>query len=340
MKVEFIKAHKGDCIWLTWMHNGVPESLLIDTGIYSTYEDILRLSQKYGKLSAIILTHVDYDHVGGIFNMLNDPKPPLKDDFVLFANTADLILTKDQSEKVNFSHGIKLDELLAKANFTCRPLYIDKSSLPTINFKGLTLTLLSPTKKILDLFATQSNAEKIKENYEKETNAISEKVHKKDLDENIKISDFFDKKESFSNPEKDLINSASIAFIAEADDTSWLMLADSNPLLIEEQLMLAEKSIENKLKVDYVKISHHGCLHNTSIALLKLVECSKYVISTNGSGPYYHPDKETIAKLIQNSSRDKEGYIEIYLNYPLTRQLLTAEEMDLYKVRIIAKNEF
>jgi beta-lactamase superfamily II metal-dependent hydrolase len=340
MKVEFIKADKGDSIWISWEFEGVSESLLIDTGIQATYNDIKLLSKKFCKLSTMIITHVDYDHVGGLLNMLNDPKAPIKEDFVLYVNTANLILKKMPGEKVNYKHGIMLDKVLAEKDFEYKSLYIHENPLQQVKIKGLTLTLLSPTKEIIDLFIAKWEAEKILEQYIDDNRNANEKVARKVKDDSLRISDYFDMKESIHKPEKDLLNSSSIAFLLEYENIKWLMLGDSNPTIIEQQLKSAGNGEQNKLKVNYVKLSHHGCKHNTSISLLKMIECSKYVISTNGNGPYYHPDKETIAKLVQHSSRDADGYIDIYLNYPLTRQFLTSDEMEMCKVRITPRNEF
>lgn len=340
MKVQFLKAGKGDSIWLSWEFEGESESMLVDTGTPGTYSEIKHLSSKFGKLSAIIVTHVDYDHVGGIIKMLDDPSCPIKDEFILYVNSASMILKKAPGEKVDYKHGIQLDTILKEKNFLCKPLYIVNRQPSEHNFKGLKIILLSPTEALVDEFLKRSNAVEIQESYLSENSSVNEKVSRKDLGDNVKISDLFDIPESYHNPEEDLINSCSIAFIAEHDDKKWLMLGDANPKIIEEQLFALGISEENKLKVDFVKLAHHGCHFNTSSKLLKMIDCSKYVISTNGSGPYYHPDKQTIAKLIQYASRDSEGFIDIFLNYPLNRTLLTDEEKKEYKVRIQNVNAF
>jgi hypothetical protein len=74
---------------------------------------------------------------------------------------------------------------------------------------------------------------------------------------------------------------------------------------------------EKPLIVDYVKVSHHGSLNNTSQELLSLVSCNNYLISTNGGAAYHkHPSRETIARIVYNSNRS-EKEVNIYFNYDI-----------------------
>lgn len=125
------------------------------------------------------------------------------------------------------------------------------------------------------------------------------------------------------SPEKDIIsdifNSSSIAFIFRTFDMNILFLADSHPNLIENSLEAKGYSKENKLKVDFVKISHHGSENNTTNKLLDMIDCDNFIISTNGGNSNHtHPDRETIARIIHHSERHSNDYAQhrkIYLNY-------------------------
>ncbi len=98
---------------------------------------------------------------------------------------------------------------------------------------------------------------------------------------------------------KTLTNMASISFVLRCDGLSVLMLADSFPQEKVECLKSKGYSTENKLKIDFVKISHRGSQHNTSNELLDLIDCDNYIISTNGGlGQSRHPQRETIANIL------------------------------------------
>jgi hypothetical protein len=53
-----------------------------------------------------------------------------------------------------------------------------------------------------------------------------------------------------------------------------------------------------RLRVDAVKVAHHGSKANTSEALLKTIESPAYLISTNGD-QFKHPDKDCVARIIK-----------------------------------------
>jgi hypothetical protein len=56
-----------------------------------------------------------------------------------------------------------------------------------------------------------------------------------------------------------------------------------------------------RLRLDAFKLSHHGSMGNVNEDLLSLVECPRWIVSTNGD-VYHHPDRQT-AELVARSSR-------------------------------------
>jgi hypothetical protein len=87
-----------------------------------------------------------------------------------------------------------------------------------------------------------------------------------------------------SRPDNAAANGASIAFLAEYADWSCLFLADAHPEVVCASIrrLLAERSLE-RLRVDAVKVAHHGSKGNTSDELMALVESPRYLFSTNGA---------------------------------------------------------
>jgi beta-lactamase superfamily II metal-dependent hydrolase len=98
---------------------------------------------------------------------------------------------------------------------------------------------------------------------------------------------------------------------------SILLLADSRPEIIAESLRSNGFSEVSPLKVDYVKISHHGSMNNTSQDQLGLISSGNFIISTNGgTATHKHPSRETLARIIFSSQRSDQS-IKIYFNYKI-----------------------
>ena len=62
---------------------------------------------------------------------------------------------------------------------------------------------------------------------------------------------------------------------------------------------------------DAIKISHHGSLHNTSPALLELIDSPVYLISSSGER-HNHPDLEVLKAIVDRSSDFQR---HLYFNY-------------------------
>ena len=149
---------------------------------------------------------------------------------------------------------------------------------------------------------------------------------KKDIIESIMEQDIFDE-------DSDEVNGSSIAFILECENKRIMFLGDCHPSVIEKELKKMGFDENNKIKIDLMKISHHGSKGNTSRDLLKIIDCNKFLICTNGKR-FNHPDKEVLARIIANKTNEKK---EIFINYrTLTIEpFLNEELMKKYNYSII-----
>ncbi|EJS13519.1 hypothetical protein IKS_03598 [Bacillus cereus VDM062] len=108
----------------------------------------------------------------------------------------------------------------------------------------------------------------------------------------------------------DEINASSITCIIEFNDKKILMLGDSVPSIVEDQLKKIYGEGDFPIYFDAIKVSHHGSAKNTNSELLNIIDSEHYFISTNGRN-YGHPDIETIAKIIVR--KDREKFRNIYI---------------------------
>jgi hypothetical protein len=107
---------------------------------------------------------------------------------------------------------------------------------------------------------------------------------------------------AMSGPTKDtsIPNLSSIAVLAEFGGRAVLLTGDAHA----DSLITAIGGLQaqrgragERLRLDALKLSHHGSANATTADLLAAVECSRYLVSTDGS-TFYHPDREAIARVI------------------------------------------
>lgn len=111
-------------------------------------------------------------------------------------------------------------------------------------------------------------------------------------------------------PDASVSNGSSIALLIFTGNTRLLFLGDA----------LAEDVVDNlkalhptaaPLIFDAIKVSHHGSLHNTSVALLSIVDSPCFLISSDGSR-HGHPDFEVLAEIVDRPAPFKR---HLFFNY-------------------------
>lgn len=291
LAIQFFSVGCGDAIALRFLGNDNQyHNLLIDAGFSGTYrasiqQELIAIQKRQEVVDIWCITHTDDDHINGINVFLKDP---------LFKNIKDIVNqfwfnwsdypAPDDSSKVSVKKGgITLrDYLKTIANLRIQDIL---TTIPTLNFFGAKITILSPDELKLE-------ASKIAWQKEEHPKKISSKS---DYDETVCDLLKYDKFEEDNAP----YNGGSIAFLFEYNDVTILFLADSHPSVIETSLRHLGFSESNKLRVDYVKVAHHGSKKNTSPNFLNLINCSNFVVSANGIR-HDLPDKVTLSRILES----------------------------------------
>ena len=65
---------------------------------------------------------------------------------------------------------------------------------------------------------------------------------------------------------------------------------------------------------DLVKLPHHGSYKNITQDILSKIECSEYVVSTDGA-KFCHPNKKMMMKIIKWGKMKEESVLKFHLNY-------------------------
>lgn len=341
MNIKFLPAFNGDCILISFEHENRKRNILIDGGVPRTYQRHLKpeleeIIQKGENIDLLIVTHIDDDHIGGIKELYQDTG--FNKDFIkqVWFNSGNLLsdyfntkrdparavkIIKDNQTSMSVKQGNTLEKALIeeKGNWVQGLISVSEDK---IFFLGLSITILSPNEEKL---------KKLNKHWETEMNK-KVKMSKEHDDFDISISELVSRK---FNEDTAIPNGSSIALLLEAENMSVLLLGDAHPSVICDSLeKLKLASQENRLKLDLVKVSHHASKGNTSPKLLSLIECNKFVISTDGS-QHGLPDKEAIARVIAAQSNSV-----IYFNYDkISKEIFTKEDKKDYSFNISLLSE-
>lgn len=341
---QVLPASYGDALLLYWEHEGLCYRVLIDGGIPATYKEVINpilttLVKKGQGLDLAILTHVDFDHISGILALASDihcerlPASTVKEWWFNSLNLINRHLginatksdqrlpipeIKSDNRQISFKQGIALEEFLQKSNCWRQELLTNDAHPITLG--GARFTFLAPHAEDLRKLALSWEEVIAQEN----NRQIS--ARKKDWDEGFHtlVSRPFRRDSS-------LTNASSIAFLWEYAENSILFLADSQPdkYLTAIERIKTERG-QARIPVDVVKLAHHGSKHNFSEELLDLVECNRFVISTDAS-KHGLPDKETLVKIICHKYRNPHTKLQVFFNYGNAdlKKLFANEHADL-----------
>ena len=193
---------------------------------------------------------------------------------------------RDQAEKLNIP-------INKSFNYSLITLEHKK---PTIEIDNLRIEIIGPSQKYLDrllkkwLEWVEKNVDKLR----------SETVRGVSQDQSIP-------------------NLSSIMFLAYADGKSILFTGDGREDHIIEGLK-ARNLLNNDgiLKVDVLKLPHHGSNYNVSPSFFETVQAKYYVAS--GNDDYDNPHSDTLA-MIAKAARKQNRKITIYVTYNNTKQI-------------------
>lgn len=314
-KTDFVvlPAFHGDCILIKTYdieHNEF--IILIDGGTAQTFRYSLKDELKnISRINLLILTHIDSDHIAGLITFFKNSLINEIQIDEIWMNNPDLVEINN-GKLISVKQGGNLKNLILEKQPKTKLIQI--STLDNvINHSGIEFTILSPTTDIVNELYVQWGALKELEKQENRSNISSVR--------NSYLQSLEDLSKTTFSPDKrineDIFNASSISFLLKCPDISMLLLADSRPEIITQSLKGIGINNDNPLFVDYVKVSHHGSLNNTSQELMDLIMSNNYLISTNGgSANHRHPSRETISRLVYNRNRN-EKKLNIFFNYDL-----------------------
>lgn len=315
--IHILKALHGDAFVLKCKKGTISGIVVVDGGPNKDCRKIVEEYDKLGIIDLMVLTHYDFDHIDGILAYINkhkEDKPfPVRE---IWCNCAYEVPVAT-SPNISYSHAKKLADLLTGINKDLK-----NSGYPEVVWQEAIIAgkriekpfadflILSPEEGV----KTQNDNQfakavaNISYNHKRQNDALQKPLKK--------LAAMPKNAPSVTNT-SELVNWSSIAFYLACDNMTVMMLGDSYPQTIVKSLKGFGYNDEKKIEAGYVKVSHHGSRNNISNELLDMIDCNKYIFSTNGGhGMACHPDRETIGNIAYHGNRNCNDEVKLYFNYP------------------------
>lgn len=319
-KIEMLAAKHGDALWIEYSKGARTRRIVIDGGPLPAYPAFAKrldlVPEGDQRVELLVITHVDTDHIEGVVRLLAMPRAkwPIKPVDIWFNGY------RHMKEQVNLGgrEGEFLSALIRQRAFDewngafgRGPVKVTESGpLPRLQLADdMVLTLLSPDARKLDKMAKQWEKDVDKWQIEPgdlaaawDQLAATNRFHPgeeltlgpEDLTEKLR--------KQLKGHDPSEANGSSIAFLAEFAGKSCLFLADAHMDVVCASIRRLIPVGETQLKVDAVKMAHHGSRNNFTPEFLTLVDAEHFLFSSSGER-FDHPDDETVQAVIVGATR-------------------------------------
>jgi beta-lactamase superfamily II metal-dependent hydrolase len=320
--VELLPALHGDCIWIEYGDAQSPRRVLIDGGPVKAYDALLRRIGRAGgapvHLELLVVTHIDTDHIEGVLKLLNDERKPLAFDDLWFNGWPQLEKPLPAAppapcrpDERGAAHGIVLAKLIAddKARwnrwFEGRAAHVPvpgaEAALPSVKLEGgLTLTLLGPTpQRLRELREAWDEA--VRGGADTRAGKLAAAERYRGPGQGDRRLAWEDVALVTSRMDDSAANGSSIALLAEYRDKRCALLGDAfAPDMSRALRQLALERKEPRLRLDAVKLAHHGSTKNVNDELLAAMDCGCFLVSTDASR-HGHPHPAALKRVVEGS---------------------------------------
>jgi len=259
-----------------------------------------------------VLTHIDADHINGVLPLFGNTKLDARFEDIWFNGWHQVSqflgvkqgegfskLLEDPARSLPWNRAVT-----SKGDKHPAPIVLP-SDKPPPTFElpgGLRLTLLSP------------GAEQLKRLGREWRQALLELEPGKAMLGRRRppppVTDFakFDLEALARKPvtkDTSVANGSSIALLAEFGEHAVLLTGDAHADVLAKSITALQQARgrkNEKLKLDALKLSHHGSANATTAELLALLDCPRYLVSSNGN-IFCHPDREAVARVILHGGK-------------------------------------
>lgn len=321
--VTALPAGPGDCLWIEYGEvNGDRHVLLVDTGVPATLGHIRSRLKALspGQVVALVITHIDDDHIGSAARLLSDPTLAEKISDVWF-NGRHHCEPDTETESFGIVRALDLEEKLDaracpwNAAFGGGSIVLGDDDVPVRLpplAGGLKVTLLGPSREQLRALGRKWDEALDELNEKRKKRALVQAPLNTDLPPDMEAFGpaIFDVPElsSYNGSDSSATNGSSISLLLEFAGRRIVLAADSHA----DSLLRAWRQL-GILGVDLFKVSHHGSRDNTTLELVKAIRPRRVLICTDASR-HGHPNEECIAMLVA-----PVGPVRVISNYAYER---------------------
>ncbi|HEX8834214.1 MAG TPA: MBL fold metallo-hydrolase [Abditibacteriaceae bacterium] len=351
-KLHAVQAQFGDCLILEYGTAARKRYILIDGGPPDTFANDLDVALQNivqtGKLDAVILSHIDNDHIIGLLDLLAaleqdeaDGQPPrvavaglwhnsfqrsLDPDgeitqrmqmLMTMAGSASVAMPMAAGAFFGVKEGNRLRILAKKLKIPMNKgfkddlIMLETASQP-LKFGKLRLRVVGPNQTNLDALRA-------------DWLAWLAKTEKKMADPS-----------TMANADKTVPNLSSIILLAEYEGKTILLTGDARSDHILTGLKQANLLTNGKLHVDVHKVAHHGSSRNAVAKFFRTVTADTYVISANGK--HGNPDYDTLKWIVEGAHSDgRQIEIVVTNNTPSTKKLKQTHKPSSFGYRLTVK---
>ena len=317
LRVEMLPARSGDALWITY-GDAPARHVLVDCGFAGGAPAIADRITSAGRVELFVVTHIDGDHIGGAIPLLDDPDAAARIGDVWFNGwyqvreflshrQADAFQQRlDRADRPFRWNGAARDDDPPRAIGT-RP-----DGFPVVELDGgLTLTVLSPTPaELRELGRRWPQA--LRE-LRQGPPMLGRRARPQPVPDPGAL-DLAALAGEAPVADPSVTNASSIAVLAEYAGRSVLLTGDAHADVLAASIRALQEHRGlpgERLRCDALKVSHHGSANATTPELLDLLDCRRYLVSTDGSGGHYHPDRAAIARIVTGGGPSPE----LYFNY-------------------------
>ncbi len=328
MKIKFLKAGSGDAILI----HEEDKNILIDGGNDDGWQflqtEVDKIFDEGQLIDILIITHHDDDHIKGIINLLQyikdkdiiDKQPIKKVYFNSPRLIKGLIPLKDDCQNLSYKQASDIEILLTELGIQ---QHVANSESKNEEIGHLKIRFLSPLQSDLDNYASQKGAYLSSDDR---------------CDWGVPLATLLQNTDDASQ-DKSPSNQTSIVTSIECGGRKILLTGDVTPSNFER--LINELAIDQGdiIKYDYVKLPHHGSYRSLNENIIKKLDCTNFIVSTN-SRKHFLPNKRAFIKLIKSLPRDIGTTINFHFNYGEVIQKLNinAREQREHNIKLIANN--
>lgn len=337
-QLEAVQAQDGDCFLLHYEAGGKPGLILIDGGSAGVYSNFLkpRLQQLRGKtpvlnLRMVIVSHIDADHISGVLDLfrqmskLQDDGLPLPYKITTLWHNAFGKLVKSHTagaESAAVSAAVggevaalpELDENVAAVVASVKQgddLRKFATQITTINKEASGGLIYAPDGQKREYKIADGLMFTILGPQETELNNLDEEWTKSKSKKSQGASEQSVAADYLNRTVPNLSSIVILATKTEANGKTLRMLltGDAGGDLILDALERQQLLDANgKIKVDLLKLQHHGSSHSVDADFFRRVLADTYVISGNGKHGIPHHDA---LKWLSDARHDEN--IDVYM---------------------------